>query len=102
MRIHHAVWFLVLSVLTCTGRTETQSSEETESRSTSVSALRAHPAVGCWALAAAGYRGYARIPALVRLSSKYRVNARGDTLGQALLDEGSRGPGLGYAYWIPI
>jgi hypothetical protein len=103
MRISRLLSILVpLTAPACNKESEQASVHGAPPRSVSPQLLRAHSAVGCWAVSAEDYRGYARIPALVQLSSKYRVTARGDTIGQALIDLGSRGPGLGYADWVPI
>ena len=66
---------------------------------TNAQALRSHPAVGCWRLATPQDFGY---PRLVRLDSKYRATASGDTIGQALLDATQSGIGIGSASWVPL
>src|SRR5438874_2520086 len=94
--------FVPVMILGCGQRSESAAVQRLEPGSVSSVSLRTHSAVGCWNFAAVGYRGYARLPEFVQLSAKYRVTAQGDTIGQALLDADAKGPGLGFAYWIPI
>ena len=64
--------------------------------------IRHHSALGCWHVTARDYEGYARIPSFLVFDSQPRVGTMGDTFAIVLYDSTSRGPGLGYARWVPI
>ena len=91
----------LLLICACPGHHADGTTDEHPLSATSMQ-IRHHSAIGCWRVTASAYEGYAHIPSFVAFDSQPRVGTMGDTFAIVLYDSTSRGPGLGYARWVPI